>query len=336
MAFLNTSNQKGVITNKRKFWFLTRLKVNIRKWTDFFNLPIANVWETKTSQKYDLIHCAHCLSKNNDRPWVADMESLWSMWVSGMNTTIGKSRVRRILESNNCKKIMPWTQKTEKEIINYFPEIKDKLEIIYPAVQEQTIVKKNNAGAFTVTFIGRDFRLKGGKIALATMKKIKKRVPNSRMIFISSLPKEIDLKKYKEIELYDLISNDEVKTILSQTDIFLYPSLMDTFGFTILEAMSFGVPTVALKTKLTGAIDEIISDGVTGFVLPTRCTIDNQSSNEVEKTSNLLSKKIIFVAKNKKLREKMSNACMYEIKNGKFSIKERNKKLQRIYREALK
>ena len=40
--------------------------------------------------------------------------------------------------------------------------------------------------------------------------------------------------------------------------------------------------------------------------------------------------------KNKKLRKKMSDKCIYEIREGKFSIQERDRKMKRIYEEAFK
>jgi len=47
-------------------------------------------------------------------------------------------------------------------------------------------------------------------------------------------------------------------------------------------------------------------------------------------------KKTLLVIENKRLRKKLSQNCIKIIKDGKFSIKERNKKLRRIYEEALK
>jgi glycosyltransferase involved in cell wall biosynthesis len=332
--YLNAESQGKIITNKRKFWLLTRLKVNIRRWTNLLNLPIINSWKTKSAEKYSLIHCAHCLSKN-DSPWVADMESVWSMWVSGMNTKIGRNKVRKILLDKNCKKIMPWTEHTKKEILKIFPEVEDKLEVIYPAVPLERKLPLKLSENITITFIGRDFRLKGGKIALETMKKIKKNNPSWRMIFISSLNEEIK-KNNSEIELYDLLPHKEIKKILSETNIFLYPSLMDTFGFSVLEAMSYGVPTIALKTNLTPSIEEIISPEITGKIVPTECTIDDQSLDKINKTAKVIEKEIYYLVKDKKKLEEMSLNCIQEVKEGKFSLKRRNDKLRKIYIEAIK
>lgn len=333
--FINALKQHGAITNKKKFWLLTRLKVNIRKWTNLLNLPIVNSWLTKTDEEFDIIHCAHCLSKNKNKPWVADMESVWSMWVSGMNTKIGREKVKKILLQKNCKKIMPWTEHTKREILKIFPEIGDKIEMVYPAVPIERKNKKYFNKNLTITFVGRDFRLKGGKIALETMKKIKERNPSSKMIFVSSLPDGIK-DKYPQIEMYNLLSTEKIAKIFSKTDLFLYTSLMDTFGFSILEAMSYGVPVIALETQLTPSIREIVSEGIAGKVFSTECTIDNQSPEKVEKTAKLLAEEIIKLISNKPLLIKMSNNCINEIKYGKFSIVERNKKLKRIYENALK
>ena len=48
-----------------------------------------------------------------------------------------------------------------------------------------------------------------------------------------------------------------------------------------------------------------------------------------------ISRKIEMLMKDKKLLRLMGKNAMEEIKNGKFSIRQRNKKLERIYREAI-
>ncbi|MCL6500883.1 MAG: hypothetical protein K6T16_02520, partial [Candidatus Pacearchaeota archaeon] len=49
-----------------------------------------------------------------------------------------------------------------------------------------------------------------------------------------------------------------------------------------------------------------------------------------------LSNKIDLLIENEKLRERMGKEGFKQVSQGKFSIKERNKKLRRIYEEALK
>ena len=63
------------------------------------------------------------------------------MWTSEKKKKIGKKKVKKILLKKNCKKILPWKKQTEKEIINEFPEIKNKIETVYPAVPLKKIQK---------------------------------------------------------------------------------------------------------------------------------------------------------------------------------------------------
>jgi len=124
---------------------------------------------------------------------------------------------------------------------------------------------------------------------------------------------------------------------MKNSDILLYPSISETFGFLLLESMSFGMPVVTIKTDWTPSIEEIIIDGKTGYVeklkkIPSLRKIGDYERSIIEKLFKSCSKLI----ENPALRERMSKECLKEISQGKFSIKERNKKLAKIYGEALK
>jgi L-malate glycosyltransferase len=56
---------------------------------------------------------------------------------------------------------------------------------------------------------------------------------------------------------------DDAVALLSISDLFLLPSIQESFGLAALEAMACGVPVVASRV---GGLPEIIEDGVTGFV----------------------------------------------------------------------
>ena len=88
IEFQNSKKQKGVITNKRFFWFSNFIKRNIRRFATKLKLSIPNAHLTKTKEEYDLIHCAHCLSKNKNKPWVADIEGIFSLMISWNNSKI--------------------------------------------------------------------------------------------------------------------------------------------------------------------------------------------------------------------------------------------------------
>lgn len=322
--------KKGVITNKKFFLFSNFLKESIRNFFNFFNKSIPNAHLTKIKDCFDLIHCAHCLSRNKDRLWVVDIEGEWQFYV-GEKRKKTKEKVRNILNKNVCKKIIPWTEYTAKEIIKDFPELERKIEVVYPAVPLNK-KKKKEAENIVLLFVGRYFYSKGGLHSLEVMDRLTKKYSNVKGILVSNVPKKIKEKyKNKNIKIYNLMPHKEVLKLYENSDIFIYPGYSDTFGFALLEAMSFGIPIVTVDGI---ARKEIISEGKTGFIVNKSKNISLNKIDE-EIISNLfnVSEKVIL---NKKLRKKMSQDCIEEIKKGKFSIKERNKKLKKIYEDAIK
>lgn len=334
IEFQNIKKQKGVITNKNFFLFSNFLKNHIRIFVRKICPQIPNV-HLSPKGDHDLIHCAHCLSKNKDKPWIADIETFWQLWVSAKKTLSGIKKVKKILERNNCKKILPWTKKVEKELLYHFPSVKEKIEVLYPAVPLKKKMKKINEKNLVLLFVGRYFYWKGGLHTLEVMNILTKKYPNIRAIFVSEVPREIKKKysKNKNIKIYGLMKQKKVFKLYNESDIFIYPGYTDSFGFAYLEAMAFGIPTVTIDGN---SRKELIQDGKTGFVLirPNKFKwdkigkIENKMINEmVNKTSKLI--------EDKKLLKKMSEECIKVIQDGKFSIKERNKKIKKIYEEAV-
>ena len=66
-----------------------------------------------------------------------------------------------------------------------------------------------------------------------------------------------------EVELIG--ESQDVVGLLSVSDLFLLPSLQESFGLSALEAMACGVPVVASNV---GGLPEVVVDGVTGFMHP--------------------------------------------------------------------
>jgi glycosyltransferase involved in cell wall biosynthesis len=58
---------------------------------------------------------------------------------------------------------------------------------------------------------------------------------------------------------------DDVPALISLSSIVLLPSLAESFGFVLLEAMSLGKPVVA---STTGGIPEVVADQETGLLVP--------------------------------------------------------------------
>jgi len=357
IEYLPKNQRAGMIINKKRL-IINNLKENFRRSIEFFNFPILNSHNTNYSGNFDIIHCAHCLSNENmKKPWVIDIESVWQMWISGRDTWMGRKRVRKILMKKNCKKIIAWTDSAKDEIIKIFPEIKDKVKVVGFGQTIQKFKKKKKKN-IRLIFVGRYFEWKGGVHAVEAMDKLTKKYENVDAIVISKTPNKI-LKKYsknKKIKFFELIPYKKlIKEIFPSSDILIYPGYSDSFGFIFSESLSFGIPVITfngigrknlIEDKKTGIIIESeiksnfkkISSSKSKIVdkiiegRPSFKEICSSKSKIVDKIIDETSKLI----ENKKLRDKMSKNCLMEVENGRFSIKERNKKLRKIYEECLK
>ncbi len=81
--------------------------------------------------------------------------------------------------------------------------------------------------------------------------------------------------------------------LLCNADVFILPTVKDTFPLALLEAMQCGLPSVSTQE---GAIPEIIDDGITGFVVPKNDT-------------GALADKIELLSLNPQLRVQMGEAA---------------------------
>ena len=339
IEYINVKKQKGVITRKGFFLLSNFLKKNIRKIVYVVYPTLANSHKSPKGG-YDLIHCAHCLSKNKDKPWVADIEFVSQMWVSGRRPK-NKRSVKKIVYSKNCKKLITWTRLMKKDLLAEFPKLKDKVEVVYPPIPILNIKRKKHS-EINLFFVARYFFYKGGLHALEVIDRLTKKYSDVNGIIVSEVPKEIKNRysKNKKISFYSLMpQKDLFEKIYSIGDVFVYPGYSDSFGFAIPEVMSLGIPTISVNTSTRS---EIITHNKNGYLVETKLSqkeLINNSFSINKENLKIISELEYFTEKlifNKKLRKKFSSEAKKEIQVGKFSVNKINKKLNRIYEEALK
>jgi len=333
IEYIFENKPTGIITNRTKLILFNSLKRSIRNPLEKTELPILNIKKTVTDKEYDIIHNAHCLSKNNS-PWVADFESLWQMWVSGRDTSLGKRRVLEVLKKDSCKRIIAWTEYTKERIGNKFPEIKDKI-VVVPYGMEKPEFKKIESKKIRLLFIARYFYEKGGMHTIEVMDRITKLCDNVEARIISEVPKKVikEYSKNKKIKISGLLPHKEImKDIYPNSDIMIYPGYSDTFGFALVESLAFGIPVITVDGH---SRKDIIENNKTGFIIE-RSDESNwyPKGEEVKRIIEELERKTMKLIKNKKLRNKMSEQAIKTVENGKFSIKKRNKILSGVYNEA--
>ena len=334
--FVNVKKERfGIITSSLKFKVLNKVKNIFRGGLELIKIPNLTY---SFIDKVDLIHCAHCLSLNKV-PWVVDIEHYWTFSASSKisNSMIGRNIIIKFLKRRYCKKILPWSfaakESIEKAITKR--EILEKVEVIYPAIKIDYEPKKKRKHKVTLLFVGRYFYKKGGLLILETFKEVVRKFDVNCIFISATIPRKLKEKYKNYFTIYEFVKREKLLgEIFPNSDIFVYPGFGDTFGFAFLEAMWFGLPIVTVEGF---ARNEIVKNMKNGFVVKTP---KNISLQRIGKNERKLIKKIVertsLLIEDSSLRKKMGREGKRLVKRGKFSIRERNKKLKRVYEEAIK
>ncbi len=312
--------------------------------------------------KCGLIHSTYGSLVLNKRPWVVDVEHVAAFakyHVRSLQKNSYKNRIKGILESTHCKKIMPWTIAAKKSIEQCFlsKKINEKQAVVYPAIKPPDIKIAKEGDVFKIIVASRAFFEKGGKQALDAFEILNKKY-DIQMDILSIVPEEIKRKyvKFKNISFIDRIFVDtNGKDILfreyySKANLMLHLTFSDTLSLVLLEAMSCKTPII---TTDIFSMPEIVENGKNGFVA--NAPFSNVGRNmeikyhpdlgnmgafmgllaaKYPKFINEVCSKASIIIEDSGLRKRMGNHGRKLVESGKFSIKHRNKQLRAIYEES--
>lgn len=164
-----------------------------------------------------------------------------------------------------------------------------KLDVVYPGFPTPEPVDRRGRDTFTFLFVGTDFERKGGFEAVEAFAEVAGRRPEARLMLVCpdpSLPnpdravhswvapgrRERVLALLREMERAGRAGRRPLlpqRTLYAEaypaSDAFVMPSRAEGFGFTNVEALSFGLPVVS---STVGAIPETVDHGRTGLLVP--------------------------------------------------------------------
>ena len=112
-----------------------------------------------------------------------------------------------------------------------------------------------------ITFIGTRLSRKGGDRLLDIWRRHLSTEATLTLVTRDDVKPQPGLRVFQDFRPGD----PRLDTLLAATDLFVFPSEIDTFGYALLEAMAGEVATISLDVA---ARAEIAIDGVTGLVLP--------------------------------------------------------------------
>ena len=179
---------------------------------------------------------------------------------------------------------------------------------VYLGVEENVCksARKKSDKTIRLLFVGRLERRKGIHTVFEILPELMSQHPYFEMRFLGNDTivdqvlgmsyKDYFYKKYgkevwaERVTFLGQVSNDIKNQEYADCDIFLAPSLYESFGIILIEAMSAAKPVIGCKI---GGMQEIIEDGVTGYAI------------EPENTSQLY-EKLELLEKNETLRNELA------------------------------
>ncbi|MEH2371904.1 glycosyltransferase family 4 protein [Nostoc sp.] len=238
---------------------------------------------------YQVIHTFNRIIYTN-KPWFVTFEDhrfLYRDPQSKLEELTYKFLNNR-LALENCKKIIAISDYARLRFLNWVQEwdvaskIIGKVDVIHPNFPVRVNQHKSyqNQQNLQLIFIGNHIARKGGVVALRLAKKAAKLGLPITIHIVSELwcgfgvPTDFpDANRYTEdlklldlnnVVFHNIIPNAKVIELLSQSHFQLMPSLMDTYGYSIIEG--FSVATPAITTNVC-ALPEIVRHNENGYVL---------------------------------------------------------------------
>ncbi len=305
----------------------------------------------------DIIYSSGGLLIKSNKPWVTDVEHVYSLvGYQHNNSNIDeiKSKTVQHIKKSRCK-ILLWSYASLNSIKSFFgkqfEEIEDKFEVVYPAMHiENEKIERKYRDTVNFLYINRVFWGKGGYEVLKAFDDISEEYDTS-LTFRSNTPSEIR-KKFKnnmKIKFIEApVPRKEVLELYKNADVFVLPTLFDTFGFVYLEAMAYGLPIIASNIF---AVPEIVEDGKNGLLITPEYSFFDENflykyssceslCNYAQKNAQMklitdLKEKIIYLIENNNERLNYGAYGRKLVENGKFSIGYRNTRLKKVFNELV-
>lgn len=121
-------------------------------------------------------------------------------------------------------------------------------------------------GQLTVIHVGRIAPEKNLGLAVRAFRALQQQRPDARFVFVGDGPARAELAASNPDFLFTgVLRGEALAAQFASADLFVFPSLSETFGNVTLEAMASGVATVAYDY---GAAREHLRDGAHGAALP--------------------------------------------------------------------
>lgn len=176
-------------------------------------------------------------------------------------------------------------------------------------VSSKASMTKDKPQGRRLLFVGRFLSLKGMDIGLQSFSQIKNANPDVTLTMVGDGPEQdrwkqlaIKLGVDSSIDWKGWLPKADVQRLYSEHDVFFFPSLRDSGGFVVLEALQNAMPVVCLKLGGPGVI---VNDSCGRAVI---------AENNVDETIDQLSKSVIDTLDAVKKDSQLADRCINRAK----------------------
>ena len=313
--------------------------------------------DVQIPKETDLIYAAqHVVS--TEKSWIVDVE-LVSALSGYSDLTFVKGIIAKKLKQKNCKKIIAWSEWAKRTVLRTFEDksIIGKIQVVRYTTTAKKLEKKKDDSIIRILFMGSinpgnilNSEYKGIYETVNSFLRLQKEFGDKiHLIIKSRIPESIRtiINNNKGIILIEnTLPQQEVQDLYLTSDIFPHIGY-ETMNFSVLEAMSYGLPVIATDIFNT---PELIHDSKNGFLVRppnvdrfyTKNELPNEHSlsylKEIRRirsymTDNLTEKMRLLIL-DANLREKIGSQAKKTLEEGEFSIENRNRLLKIIFDEA--
>lgn len=253
---------------------------------------------------------------------------VWHVRASNRDTydhLLYRLSTRLILVANSLRSRFDWVEENHKFVTIYNGIDISELQTKQSATSIRREYGISDKGPL-ITVIARVEPLKGQKYLTEACGRLRGALRDFHILLVGEIADSIYLEeckeRAKELGIQDRLTfagfQDRVSEILSETDIFVLPSLFEAFPRSLIEAMAANKPVVV--TDVGGCL-EAVEDHVSGFTVPAR-------------DPEALADRIYMLAVDKELRLRMGKAAHMRAEKI-FSVQQNVRETQDLYREIL-
>lgn len=278
------------------------------------------------------------LARKDDKV-IISVRNFLSKSSSGFYGKLYKISVRLLY--NKADVIVAVSEAIKKDLIQNFRLDQNKIKVIYNPYDIEKInelakeeIEEKYKDIFknpTVITVGRLSKQKGQWHLIRAFKKVKKEIPDVKLVIVGQGELEDYLIKLTvdlglERDVYFLGFQKNPFKYIAKSTIYVFPSLYEGFPNALCEAMACGIPVIAADCKSgpreilapNTSIDieaKTIDYAEYGILVPVCDGIMHNYNNKITREEEMLSTSIVELLKNQDLLREYSNRALNRVKD---------------------